>query len=171
MALKRTGIKRGAKPMERRTELHRGESQLARTPLRSTSKKRDRENRERKAMANELWPDGQPTCSKPACWRLADDLHEPLTRARRGSITDPNNAVPLCRPHHNEVGAEKPWAYELGLLIHSWEKTPLDVLASVRTQLLVGDIPVEDIAYCHHCRAWLPTDHDCDQPEEEEDAA
>lgn len=170
MALKRTGIKRGTKPMERRAELHRGESQLARTPLRSTSKKRDRENRERTAMKKANFPAGT-RCSKPGCWKPYEDVHEPLTRARGGSITDPNNAVALCRPHHEDVGAEKPWAYELGLLIHSWEKTDLAVLASVRRQMLAGDVPVEDIAYCHHCRAWLPTDHDCDQPEEEEDAA
>lgn len=164
--MRRTGIKRGTKPLERRTELHRGESQLARTPLRTTSKKRDRENRERKAMANELWPDGRPACAKPDCWRPADDLHEPLTRARRGSITDPNNSVPLCRGHHDEVGDEVEWAYEMALLIHSWEKTPLDVLASVRKQILAGEVPVEGIEYCHR---WLP-EHGCDQPAEEDAA-
>ena len=59
------------------------------------------------------------------CGRWADDVHEPLTRARGGSITDPDNAFPLCRPHHDEVTfrpeSELQWAYDLGILIHSWD--------------------------------------------------
>lgn len=140
--------------------------------LAAVSKKRQQENAERRDMVKRLWPDETPRCAKPGCGRLADDVHEPLTRARGGSITDPDNAVPLCRSHHDDVGDEEEWAYELALLIHSWEKTPLDVIASVRQQLLAGEVPVEDIAYCHYCRAWVPTDHDCDAPEQErEDAA
>lgn len=145
---------------------------VERPGLAPVSKKRQQENVERRRMVDELWPDEKPRCVRPGCRRLADDVHEPLTRGRGGSITDPDNAQPLCRFDHDELTFGEPaWAYELGLLIHSWEKTGLAVLASVRKQLLAGDIPVEDIAYCHHCRAWLPTDHDCDQSEEEEDAA
>jgi hypothetical protein len=76
-------------------------------------------------MAARLWPDGQPPCSRPGCTRLADDLHEPLTRARGGSITDPGNAKPVCRPCHDEITfrpeSELGWAYEAGLLVHSWD--------------------------------------------------
>jgi hypothetical protein len=58
---------------------------------------------------------------------MADDVHEPLTRARGGSITDPGNAVPLCRQCHDEITfqpeSELGWAYDLGLLRHSWERT------------------------------------------------
>jgi hypothetical protein len=169
--MRRTGIKHGTKRLERRTGLSRGDAQLKRTPLNEVSKKRARENRERTAMVNKLWPDRTPRCAKPDCGRLADDLHEPLTRARQGSITDPNNGTPVCRAHNSELTREPAWGYELALLIHSWEKTPLPVLASVRRQLLAGEVPVEDIAYCGWCRLWLPTDHDCaaDSTTEDED--
>jgi hypothetical protein len=161
MALKRTGIKPGTKRLERRTELRRGDSQLKRTSLRQTSRKRNQENRERRAMANELWPDGRPACAKPDCGRQADDLHEPLTRARQGSITDPDNGVPVCRQHNSELTLEPAWGYELALLVHSWEKTPVAVLAQVRRSLLAGETPVIGIAYCRWCRIWLPSNHAC----------
>ena len=59
------------------------------------------------------------------CGRWADDVHEPLTRARGGGIADPGNAVPPCRPCHDVLTfrpeSELEWAYELGLLVHSWD--------------------------------------------------
>ena len=111
------------KPLERRTPLQ-GSGQLERgTPIRKVSAKRAKANRERRAMVDRLYPDRQPMCGRPGCPRWADDLHEPLTRARGGSITDPDNQVPLCRPCHDELTftpeSELGWAYELGLLRHS----------------------------------------------------
>lgn len=92
-------------------------------PIRQVSSKRQAENRQRRAMIDALWPE-QPECFVPWCPLLADDVHEPLTRARGGSITDPANARPLCRGHHDEITfrpeSELGWAYDLGLLIHSW---------------------------------------------------
>ena len=87
--------------------------------LRAVSAKRARENRERKAMAKARFPE-RPRCVVPWCPRMADDLHEPLTRARGGSITDPDNTVPVCRQHNEELTMEPAWGYELGLLKHSW---------------------------------------------------
>jgi 5-methylcytosine-specific restriction endonuclease McrA len=101
-----------------------GEPLKRSVPLRQVSARRAVENRQRRAMAKRLWPDGQPPCSRPGCSRLADDLHEPLARARGGSIVDEQNARPLCRPCHNEVTfspeSELGWAYQDGLLVHSW---------------------------------------------------
>jgi hypothetical protein len=97
----------------------------------------------------------------PWCRRLADDLHEPLTRARCGSIVDPDNAEPVCRDHNGELTKEPVWGYELALLVHEWEKTPTSVLARVRRSLLDGEVPVIDIAYCRWCRIWLPSNHAC----------
>ena len=99
-----------------------------RKPIKPVSTKRARQNRERAAMADRLYPDrreGTVMCAVPWCPRLADDLHEPLTRARGGSITDEDNAEPLCRQHNHDL-AQKPesqlgWAYDLKLLRHSWE--------------------------------------------------
>jgi len=110
--------------------IHDGAAEPSRAParksIRKVSAKRARENRERVAMADERWPDrreGTVMCAVPGCGP-ADDLHEVLTRARGGSITDPENTVPLCRQHNHDL-AQKPeselqWAYDLGLLKHSW---------------------------------------------------
>lgn len=51
------------------------------------------------------------------------DPHEPLTRARGGSIVDPANVVFLCRRHHGWVHGNPEKAHALGLLRHSWERT------------------------------------------------
>jgi hypothetical protein len=89
--------------------------------MRAQSKKRQRENRQRRKVVRETFGD-QPMCAVPACARWADDVHEPLTRGRGGSIVDPANMAPLCRPHHTEITDHQPaWAYELKLLAHSWE--------------------------------------------------
>lgn len=91
--------------------------------LKPVSGKRRAENRERRAMVDRLYPE-RPHCARPGCTNMADDLHEPLTRARGGSITDEGNQVPLCRPCHDEVTfkpeSELQWAYAAGLLVHSW---------------------------------------------------
>lgn len=111
-------------PLERRTGLPRPVAPMRRTGrLAPVSDNRRSENRERRAMVAQLYPE-RPPCGRPGCLRMADDLHEPLTRARGGSITDPGNQVPLCRPCHDEVTfrpeSELGWAYEIGLLVHSW---------------------------------------------------
>jgi hypothetical protein len=94
-------------------------------PIRQVSARRQREMRERRAMVAAMFGGERPVCVVPDCGRWADDLHEPLTRARGGSITDPDNAVPLCREHHDEITfrpeSELGWAYDLGLLVHSWD--------------------------------------------------
>jgi len=108
----------------------------ARTPLARTrglaavSRKRAAENRERRAMADRLWPDRREGtvmcgCGRPECHRRADDLHETLSRARSGGdITNPDLWVPLARECHDEITfkpeSELGWAYDCGLLIHSW---------------------------------------------------
>lgn len=97
---------------------------MRRSKLRPVSGGRRAENRQRRAMVAELYPE-RPQCGRPECPRLADDLHEPLTRARGGSIIDKANQIPLCRPCHDEVTfrpeSELGWAYDLGLLRHSWD--------------------------------------------------
>ena len=108
-------------PLERTSPL-RNTTGLARvTRLRPVSAERRVENRERRKVVYATFGDA-PLCAVPSCVRLADDVHEPLTRGRGGSITDPENMAPLCRPHHTEITDTEPaWAYALGLLIHSWD--------------------------------------------------
>ena len=93
--------------------------------LKPVSDKRRVENRERRAMKERRWPNGErPRCARPSCPRLADDLHEILTRARGGLITDEANTAPLCRQDNDELTLEPAWGYELGLLRHSWDGPP-----------------------------------------------
>ena len=108
------------KPFLRSAVLKRSAPMRRHSPLPMVSKKRAREIRERRAMLQAKYP-GVTLCEVPYCNRVADDAHEPLTRARGGSITDPGNVKAVCRPHHDEITFEEPeWAYDLGFLVHSW---------------------------------------------------
>lgn len=108
-------------PMPQRTTPLAAGTPLRRTKLRQVSKARKAENRIRRAVVIELFPE-RPQCAAPGCPRPADDVHEPLMRSRGGSITDPANMTPLCRPCHTEITDTQPaWAYEAGLLRHSWD--------------------------------------------------
>jgi len=123
------------KPLRRKSRMRRASADRAATgavvrsaatgrqPIARVSKKRAAENRERAAMADRLWPDRRDGivmcgCGRPDCNRRADDLHEPLSRARGGSITDGANARPLSRHCHDEITLGPDWAYEAGLLKH-----------------------------------------------------
>lgn len=63
-----------------------------------------------------------PWCQVPGCPTRSEVVHEPLTRARGGSVTDPDNCRAICHAHHAEIHDTEPaWAYELGFLRHSWD--------------------------------------------------
>lgn len=131
--------------------------------LPAQSKKRRKANRERSAMVKELWPDGAP-CVVPFCGRWAQDPHEPLTRARRGSITDPDNVVPTCRTHNSELTNEPAWGYALDLLIHSWDQRTYAQQAADRAEKLANwehTLNVHGIAFCAWEQEHLPIDHPC----------
>lgn len=122
------------KPLRRNTALGRntasrvgGFSPVGRTGLRPVSKNRQRENQQRRALITQIYPE-RPGCVRPGCTRYADDIHENLSRARSGgNITDPDLWRPLCRRCHDEVTfrpeSELQWAYDAGLLVHSWDAT------------------------------------------------
>jgi 5-methylcytosine-specific restriction endonuclease McrA len=93
--------------------------QLARVvPLRPVSKKTTAVNRERRAMVTSLWPE-RPPCTR--CGHPADDVHEPLFRSRGGPVTDPANAVPLCRSCHTWAHTHPVEARKAGLAVASWD--------------------------------------------------
>lgn len=50
------------------------------------------------------------------------DFHEVLTRARGGSISDPENILHVCRRHHDWITDHPQEAHDLGLVAHSWEE-------------------------------------------------
>lgn len=127
-------MKRG-KPLERRTPLKvrkqlqntplkAARQMLRRTPLKQVSARRQAENKVRRQVIATAHPDGPTICAVPWCDRIGDSPHEPLTRARGGSITDPDNIVMICWPHNQELTLEPEWGPVLGLLIPSWGLPP-----------------------------------------------
>jgi len=103
-----------------------------RTPLRRVSLKRQRLMQQRRVfVADQLAR--RPDCeagplirtgneavagygATTPCRRRAVDIHEPLTRARGGSILDPANTVAVCRTCHDWIHTHPVAATELGLL-------------------------------------------------------
>lgn len=107
-------LKRG-KGLERRSELERTGGLKPRSP------KTARKYVPRRGLVADLFL--YPTiCEVPWCDQRATDPHEPLPRARGGSILDRDNVRLICRPHHGEIHDTEPgWAYEHGFLKRSWE--------------------------------------------------
>jgi hypothetical protein len=122
--LQRSGQLASVTPLRSYTGLQRHQG------IRPVSAKRRAENRQRRAMITGLAGGERPLCAvwlliQPEwCTRWADDAHEPLSRARLGSIVDPENCRFLCRACHDVLTfrpeSELQWAYNLGLLRHSW---------------------------------------------------
>ena len=97
-----------------------------RTPLRHVSAKRALQLSDRAELLaalsalSDLHCAAQPLAGGPCAGRL--DAHEPLTRARGGSTTDPDNILWICRRHHGWLHRNPDEAHGLGLLVHSWER-------------------------------------------------
>lgn len=92
--------------------------------LRPRSEKRRKTMAERRKMLSKLRSDLCAASKLVPYVKCSGSLdpHEPLTRARGGSITDPSNLIWLCRSHHDFVHDYPHYAHELGLLKHSWER-------------------------------------------------
>jgi hypothetical protein len=75
----------------------------------------------RKSDLGKAWtPDpDHPKGGGYRCGGLAVDLHEPLTRARGGSILDPANTFAVCRICHEWIHAHPKAATAIGLLTRS----------------------------------------------------
>lgn len=121
-------MKRGG-PLKRRTPLKQTSSLNRDTPLKPVSKKRAAENRRRRNVIAQVLQT-RTVCEAGhaietidrdhRCRRTPDDVHEPLTRARGGSITDPDNMVVICRACHDWVHTHPEAATSVGLLVHSY---------------------------------------------------
>lgn len=81
--------------------------------MRAVSKKRRPEIAARKRLIAAMMADGPVMCIR--CGGFAEDLHELLSRARGGSISDPANCVPICRQCHTWVTEHPIEAKEMGL--------------------------------------------------------
>jgi len=120
-------MNRGA-PLQRRTPLRARTPLTAGTGLERSARLRPRSAKTAALYRNERVPlvaelFAEPSiCEVPWCTSLATDPHEPLTRARGGSITDRGNVRKVCHPHNVMFASdEQPWMYELGFLVHSWD--------------------------------------------------
>lgn len=122
------------------------------TALKAVSKKRAKVNRERTKVtkqvlaANPRCQAGQairPHDTKHKCHGWAVDIHEPLTRARGGSIVDPSNMVAVCRACHDWIHNNPATATTAGLLVSAYNMT----YADARDQALLDRgprTPVDD---------------------------
>ena len=137
--MKRTPLKRKT-PLKQKTPLKR------KTPLRPVSKKRQKiQTQRRELVRNELeyrqWCEAGPhitrhliSCltetqkrsvrtdaQKAVCDGRAVDIHEPLTRARGGSILDVKNTMAVCRKCHTWIHDNPEASKVLGLLKSNYD--------------------------------------------------
>ncbi len=82
--------------------------------LRHRSKKMEALYRIRRPVVK-AYMEEHPVCERCLMARSTDP-HEPLTRARGGSIVDPENIVALCRKCHSEVHASPAQSLKEGWL-------------------------------------------------------
>ena len=93
---------------------------MQRKPIRPRSKKRTRLYREQRIPIVIATLEANPVCQR--CDRArATEVHEIKSRARGGSITDPNNLAALCHDCHAWVTVHPAEAHTEGWLRHSWE--------------------------------------------------
>jgi len=111
-------------PIKRTTGLKRT-SKLA-----PVSKKRRKENATRRKVIEQVL-ETRKACEAGLLIRRVDghhkcagqpsDIHEPLTRARGGSIVDPSNMVVVCRPCHDWIHVNPAAATSVGLLVSAYK--------------------------------------------------
>lgn len=123
--MKRTRLRRVSR--KRTAALREAGRPLPRSTLPAQSAKRKAESMQRRYMvrrelASRPWCEAKPLIGgEHRCDGRATDIHEPLTRARGGSITDPANTWALCRSCHRFIHDNPEEATRLGLLVPSWK--------------------------------------------------
>lgn len=110
---------------------------MRRSRLNPTSKKRNQQNRERDFVRKVIMKERGALCEAmiPAtCTYVGTDLHEILTRARGGSIIDPDNILLLCRECHGFITSQPAWSKENGFVV-SWSvNLDADLAAAARAR-------------------------------------
>jgi hypothetical protein len=113
-------------PLKRKTPLKRG-GRLQSVSAKRKAEQGDRDECRRLVMARaagrcEVCPriaDVDPVTASE-CYRTASDVHEIKTRARGGSIFEPENCLAVCRKAHDWIHANPALATPLGLLASQW---------------------------------------------------
>lgn len=88
--------------------------------MRPRSKKMQQKYVERRKLVAELL-EKYPVCQRCQAWS-STEVHEILSRARGGSILDPDNCVALCHSCHHWITTNPLAAKASGWLKNSWEK-------------------------------------------------
>lgn len=96
--LRKAPLRDGQVPLKRQAPIRQGGQLRASGPLPPQSAKRRQAMGERRSFVK-AWLTAHPRCQvhwDGGCTGWAVHVHEPLTRARGGSIVDPKNAVGTC---------------------------------------------------------------------------
>ena len=113
---------------------------MKRTPINPVSKKRRSQLTER-AQTRRIVLGRVESCEagiEGLCTYVPTDVHEIKTRARGGSITDPDNCLALCRNCHTFITDNPAWALEHGFVVHALA-TRGDMVAATRARDLWSD--------------------------------
>lgn len=92
---------------------------MKRSPISRRSRKMRRAYVERRKLVAEMLAGAM--CARCGTQK-ATEVHELLSRARGGSILDPDNCVPLCHTCHSWITTNPKQATLDGWLRNSWEK-------------------------------------------------
>ena len=109
---------------------------MKRSRVNPVSKKRSALNVTRRAFVLEILQE-RIFCQAQIprlCANYASDVHEIKTRARGGSITDPDNVLALCRPCHTFITDNPAFASENGFIVHAWSGEA-DYIAAERARV------------------------------------
>jgi len=108
---------------------------MKRSPINPVSKKRRGVLTERNKTRNIVLGRAEycEASIEAVCWTTPTDVHEIKTRARGGSITDPDNCLALCRACHSFITDNPAWALEHGYVVHAWA-TNADMVAAQRAR-------------------------------------
>jgi hypothetical protein len=111
-------VKRGG-PLNQRSE-KRIKEDREREKAKAVVRQRARGGCEARGVFGRNWPD--VPCRGPF------DFHEVLTRARGGSISDPENILMVCRNHHDWITDHPIESAAVGLVRNSWDDPTLPLI-------------------------------------------
>lgn len=144
--MKKGGPLKRSGPLKRKTPLRYDQTaKLARTPLNTTSKKRVAENVERRKAKEVVLFRSNGRCeispllaavgneAARKCTIYGRDFHEILTRARGGSISDPENILFACGPCHRYVTDYTTEAEVAGAVRSQYVNADLQELQNLQT--------------------------------------
>lgn len=92
-------------------------------PLRPSSKKAQSRVQQRARLLEQVRGEPCTVGFDDGCQGVAVDGHEPLTRARGGDPTDPEQVIGVCRYCHDMIHAHPLAAAKLGVMLSQYDQT------------------------------------------------